>query len=124
MISHRQHHSNKRGPLNRGGFKMQTDDYNRRKLFWIGLIALFTAGMSASLRATIAGDIKADYLDAIDLLNSGKMIAEALGVSFLGFAITLFAGSPLLDTIGMKRMLGLAALGFIGAGSLPSSSSF
>ncbi len=101
---------------------MQTDDYNRRKLFWIGLIALFTAGMSASLRATIAGDIKADYLDAIDLLNSGKMIAEALGVSFLGFAITLFAGSPLLDTIGMKRMLGLAALGFIvGSGLIATS---
>lgn len=101
---------------------MQTDSYNRRKLFWIGLIALFTAGMSASLRATIAGDIKADYLDTIDLLNSGKMIAEALGVSFLGFAITLFAGSPLLDTIGMKRMLGLAATGFIiGSGLIATS---
>ncbi|MBV1901185.1 MAG: MFS transporter [Kordiimonadaceae bacterium] len=96
----------------------KTDIYNRRKLFWIGLIALFTAGMSASLRATIAGDIKSDYLDALDLLNSGKMIAEALGVSFLGFAITLFISSPLLDTIGMKRMLALAATGFIAGSGL------
>lgn len=89
------------------------DKYNRPRLFLIGLLALFTAGMSASLRAAVASDIKAVYLDSIDLLHSGMMIAEALGVAFLGFAITLFVGSPLLDIIGMKRMLTLAALGFV-----------
>ncbi|WP_204601977.1 MFS transporter [Paremcibacter congregatus] len=89
------------------------NEINRDRLFVISLLALFTAGMSAALRAAVAGDIKTSYLDGMDLAHSGALIAEALGVSFLGFAITLFLGSPLLDIIGMKRMLLIAAFCFI-----------
>ena len=82
---------------------------NRNKLFLIGVLALFTASMANALRATVAGDIKTTILDPIDILQSATMIAQALGVSFLGFAITLFVVSPLLDVIGMKRTLLIAA---------------
>lgn len=87
---------------------------NRNKLFWIGVLALFTASMANALRATVAGDIKTTILDPIDIVQSATMIAQALGVSFLGFAITLFVVSPLLDVIGMKRTLVIAALTTIG----------
>lgn len=87
---------------------------NRNKLFIISLIALFTSGLSAALRATIAGDIQGDYLDAIDLASSTMMIGEILGISFLGFACSLFLSSPLLDAIGMAKMIFVSAICFIG----------
>src|SRR5260370_16496267 len=34
------------------------------------------------------------------------MLCSALSVAFLGFAFTIAIGSPLLDTIGMGRLLG------------------
>ena len=88
-------------------------DLNRPLLFWIGVLALFTAAMSASLRATVASEIKTAVLDPIDLANSGAMIGETLGAAFLGFAFTLFGTSPLLDNIGMGRLLRVASLCFI-----------
>lgn len=87
---------------------------NRRRLFWIGVLALFTAAMSASLRAAVAGDIKSSVLDAIDMAQSATLIGSALGASFLGFAITVFAASPFLDIIGMRRMLFIAMFSFVG----------
>lgn len=87
---------------------------DRKKLFIISLIALFTSGFSAALRAAIASDIQGQYLDAIDLATSTIMIGEILGISFLGFAFSLFVSSPLLDAIGMSRLLRLSALCFIG----------
>ncbi|PHR91778.1 MAG: MFS transporter [Robiginitomaculum sp.] len=89
-------------------------EINRNKLFWIGVIALFTAGMNASLRGAVARDIKTEYLDGIDLVNSGAMIAQSLAAAFLGFALTLFFASPFLNAVGMKRMLAVAALCFVG----------
>jgi MFS family permease len=41
------------------------------------------------------------------------MVATALGVVFLGFAFTIAIGSPLLDFLGMGRLLGLSSLSFI-----------
>lgn len=93
-------------------------DIDRKKLFIISLIALFTSGLSAALRATIAADIQGEYLDSIDLARSTIMIGEILGISFLGFACSLFIASPLLDAIGMARMLFFSALCFIGGTAL------
>ncbi len=92
----------------------QGTEINKSKLFWIGVLALFTASMANALRATVAGDIKTTILDPIDMTQSATLIAQALGVSFLGFAITLFVVSPLLDVIGMKRTLIVASLTTIG----------
>jgi MFS family permease len=93
-------------------------EVDRPKLFLISLIALFTSGLSAALRAAIAGDLQGSYLDEIDLARSTIMIGEILGVSFLGFALTLFFSSPLLDALGMARLLIVSALCFMGGTSL------
>jgi Major Facilitator Superfamily len=100
---------------------------NRNRLFWVAVLGLFTAAVGASLRAGIAGQLKQQVFDGIDAAGSGVLTGEALGASFLGFALTLFCASPFLDLIGMRRMLMVAAGCFIvgsltvmGAGSIAS----
>jgi MFS family permease len=101
--------------------------YNKSRLFLVSLLALFTAGVAASLRASVADDLQRIFLDPIDKARSGEMIGAILGVPFLGFAITIAIGSPLLDAIGMGLLLPLSGVCFIGgtltivfAGSLAS----
>ena len=92
---------------------MQTDGYNRRAIFWICVLALFTAAVSFSIRTGASGAIKAAVLDPTVPLRSGEMIAAALGNSFLGFALSLLIISPLLDVFGAKRIILLASACFI-----------
>lgn len=82
-----------------------TETFDRRRLFWLSVLALFTAAMNTSLRAATAAGIKAQWIDPVAPADAGRLIGEALGASFLGFAITLFLTSALLDVIGAKRML-------------------
>ena len=102
-------------------------DANKAKLFLIGLFAITTAGISFSLRSSIAGDIQANLLNPLDPINSAAMLGSALGIAFLGFAITIALGSPMLDFLGMRLVLTFSALSFISgtlitifAGSLAS----
>ncbi|MCG9628635.1 MFS transporter [Vibrio mediterranei] len=83
------------------------------RIFLISVIAIFTSGLSFGLRGSVAGDIQSLYLDPFDSVNSAKMVGEILGVAFLGFSFTLFFSSPLLNIIGMGRMLLLASICFI-----------
>ena len=92
-------------------------EYNKSKLFVISVIALVTAGIAFSVRASIADELKTVFFDPVDPLNSAGMIGAALGVAFLGFALSIAIGSPLLDAIGMGRVLALACGCFV-AGSL------
>ena len=101
--------------------------FNTSRLFLVSVLALFTAGMAASLRASVANDLQRIFLDPINKDHSGEMIGAILGVPFLGFAITIASGSPLLDAIGMALLLPLSGICFIGgtliivfAGSLAS----
>jgi MFS family permease len=96
---------------------MATAPFNRGRLFWLSVLALFTAAMSASLRAATASGIKEQWIDPVATADAGRLIGEALGASFLGFAITLFITSALLDMIGTKRMLLACGACFI-AGTL------
>ncbi len=89
------------------------DGFDRRAIFWICVLALLSAAMSFSLRTGASGAIKAALFDPVDPLHSGEMIATALGYSFLGFALTLLAISPILDILGAKRVILLASLCFI-----------
>lgn len=86
---------------------------NARRLFWIGVLALFTAAFTISLRGAVSGDLKAVFLDPISLSSSGAMIGGVLGAGFTGFALTLFLTSPFLDHIGMGRMAIGSAVCFI-----------
>lgn len=90
-------------------------DPNVSRLFFLSSLALFTAGLSFSLRGAIAGGIDAEILSQMDAANSGRLTAEVLGIAFSGFACTLFFGSVFLERIGMGRSLFLAGLSlFVG----------
>ncbi|WP_395397091.1 MFS transporter [Novosphingobium sp. BL-8A] len=78
---------------------------NRQRLFWLSVLALFTASMSASLRAAVASSLKAQWIDPIAPISAGEMIGAALGSAFLGFSITVFVVSAVLDRIGIRRVL-------------------
>jgi MFS family permease len=89
-----------------------TEAYPARRIFVISTMALFTAGLSFSLRAAIIGAIEGEILTGIDPLRSGELAGTLLGTAFLGFAATLALGSAVLDRFGMGRMLATAGLCF------------
>ncbi len=86
---------------------------NHRSIFWISVLALFTAALANSVRAGAAGAMKTSLLDPIDAANSGQMIGTVLGNSFLGFALSLLVISPMLDRFGAKKVILFAAACFI-----------
>jgi MFS family permease len=91
--------------------------YNKSRLFLVSVLALFTAGVAASLRADVATDLQRIFFDPVDPIHSAGMIGSVLGVPFLGFALTIAIGSPLLDAIGMALLLPLSGVCFV-AGTL------
>lgn len=90
------------------------ETYHKGRLFWLGILALFTAAAGLAIRGAIASGLKAEWIDPIAPLQAGELIAAALGAAFLSFAITLFVASAFLDQIGMKRCLVAAGLCFFG----------
>lgn len=86
---------------------------DRRAVFWISVVALFTAALANAIRIGASGAIKAELFDPLDPAHSGELIASALGNSFLGFALALIVISPLLDRIGARRVILFASLCFI-----------
>lgn len=89
-----------------------SDQYNKRLLFHIGNLSIFMIGLGFAVRAAIAPDLQADIFNQIDMARSASMVGEALGATFIGFALTLLFGSALVDLVGMKRMLFLSATGY------------
>lgn len=92
---------------------MDNQNINRRSIFWICVLALFTSALSFSIRTGASGAIKEALLDGPMPMHSGEMIAAALGYSFLGFALCLLVVSPLLDVIGAKRVIVFASACYI-----------
>src|SRR5437867_7993187 len=86
--------------------------YNKKRLFLLSVIALTTTGIGFSIRGNIASELQVALFDPIDKLHSAEMVATALGVPFLGYACTIAIGSPLLDFIGMGRLLRVSSLCF------------
>ncbi|MEQ1883737.1 MAG: MFS transporter [Bryobacteraceae bacterium] len=90
--------------------------YHKNRLFAAGSLALAMSGIAASLRANTAADLQRIFLDPIDKAKSAEMIGAILGLPFLGYAVTIAIGSPLLDYIGMGLLLPLSGVLFsIGA---------
>jgi fucose permease len=93
-----------------------SERYSKSRLYLVSSLALAMAGIGASLRANTASDLQRVFFDPIDKTHSAEMIANILGLPFLGFALTIAIGSPLLDYIGMGLLLPLAGVCFaIGA---------
>lgn len=101
---------------------------NHKAIFWISVLALFTAAVANAIRGGASEAMKAELFDPTQAARSGELIASALGNAFLGFAISLLIISPLLDKIGAKRIILFAAACFVAGPALilfaPSAGSF
>jgi MFS family permease len=86
---------------------------NHRAIFWISVLALFTAALANAIRGGASEAMKAELFDPTAAARSGELIGSALGNAFLGFALSLLVISPLLDKIGAKRIIMFAAASFI-----------
>lgn len=86
---------------------------NARAIFWISVLALFTAAVANAIRGGASEAMKAELFDPTVAARSGEYIGTALGNAFLGFAISLLLISPLLDKIGGKRIILFAAACFV-----------
>jgi predicted MFS family arabinose efflux permease len=91
----------------------QGKPFNIRAIFWISVLALFTAALANAIRGGASEAMKAELFDPTAAARSGELIGSALGNAFLGFAISLLVISPLLDKIGAKRIILFAAASFI-----------
>jgi MFS family permease len=80
---------------------------HRMRLFVLSCIALTTAGMVFSIRATVMEDLGRTFG------IPSETVGWAVGAAFLAFAISVFIGSPMCDYLGMGRLLGLASVCFI-----------
>jgi predicted MFS family arabinose efflux permease len=104
----------------------QTD--NRKAIFWISVLALFTAALANAIRGGASEAMKQELFDPTAAERSGELIGSALGNAFLGFALSLLVISPLLDKIGAKRIIMFAAACFIAGPALilfaPSAGGF
>ncbi len=92
------------------GTQGRSDAVNVRLLFNIGIVALFTTGLSFSMRAAISTDIKAGIFDKLDPATAGATIGGLLGIAFLSSSITILLISAFLDRLGMKTTLTIAAI--------------
>ncbi len=77
---------------------------NPRRLFVASCIALVASAFSFVTR----GDILPALGSTFDLNQASR--GAIAGAAFLGMAISMFVGAPICDTLGMKKMLGLAFL--------------
>jgi hypothetical protein len=84
-----------------------------RLLFLVSTMALATAGVHFGIRSDVAEALRANLFEPVDRVNSGAMIGSALSVASLGFALSVGIGSPMLDWLGMGRLLALSSLCFI-----------
>lgn len=83
------------------------------QIFIAAFVTQFCMGVEVLLRLNAASALKHDFFDATNVLTSGAMIGEILGVLFLGFAIANLVMSPFVDAIGLRRVHILSLLVYL-----------
>ncbi|GAA4304458.1 MFS transporter [Compostibacter hankyongensis] len=78
-----------------------------KKLFFTSCLALIVTAMTFAIRAEIVTIWGADYQ------LTGKELGLIAGTAFWGFTLAQIFGGPLIDLIGMKRILTIAFIGHI-----------
>ena len=82
---------------------------NRNRLFLASCVALVTTSMVFSIRGDILDALGADFQ-----LNK-EQIGQILSPAFWGFTLSIIIGGSLVDLFGMRRLLMLSGIGYVGA---------
>jgi MFS family permease len=80
---------------------------NPSRLFTASCAALITTAMSFAIRGGATGD----WITQFNLTN--EQVGWVNGTAFWGFTLAMVFGGPLVDTLGFKRILGLAFVGHV-----------
>jgi len=80
---------------------------NPNRLFTASCAALITTAMSFALRGGATGD----WMTQFNL--TGEQAGWVNGTAFWGFTLAMMFGGPLVDTLGFKRILGIAFFGHL-----------
>ncbi len=78
---------------------------NPSRLFTASCVALITTAMSFALRGGATGD----WITQFNLTN--EQVGWVNGTGFWGFTLAMVFGGPLVDTLGFRRILGVAFAG-------------
>lgn len=73
--------------LGKGGSAVDGHNPGHRRLFFAANLAMFMIGLGFAVRANIAGSLQRELFDRLDLANSTRMVGQALGITFTGFAL-------------------------------------
>lgn len=82
-------------------------DTDRKGLFVASCVALLVTGMTFSIRAELLQPLGVEF----GLTNA--QLGFVASAAFLGFPLATFFGGPLVDVVGMGKMLKLALLGHV-----------
>jgi MFS family permease len=80
---------------------------NPARLFRASCLALIVTAMSFALRGGATGDWMAQF----NLSN--EQVGWVNGTAFWGFTLAMMFGGPLVDSLGFKRILGIAFFGHV-----------
>ena len=80
---------------------------NQTRLFRASCVALIVTAMSFALRGGATGD----WVTQFKLTN--EQVGWVNGTAFWGFTLAMMFGGPLVDTLGFKRILGIAFVGHL-----------
>ena len=80
---------------------------NPNRLFRASCVALITTAMSFAIRGGATGD----WVTQFHLTN--EQVGWVNGTAFWGFTLAMMFGGPLVDTLGFRRILGLAFVGHL-----------
>ncbi|WP_438479199.1 MFS transporter [Oleiharenicola lentus] len=78
---------------------------NPSRLFTASCVALIVTAMSFALRAEATGE----WIKEFNLNN--EQVGWVSGTAFWGFTLAMMFGGPLVDSLGFKRILGIAFVG-------------
>ncbi|WNJ21246.1 MFS transporter [Pontibacter sp. G13] len=78
---------------------------NRNLLFLASCLALISTSMSFAIR----GDLMGVWGDVFSLTS--EQVGWVTGTAFWGFTLAMVIGGPIVDIVGMKRIMGMAFVG-------------
>ncbi|MBL8300969.1 MAG: MFS transporter [Rhodanobacteraceae bacterium] len=94
------------------GHRVSTDA-NTERVMRLANLSIFTIGLGFAIRAGVAESLQKQVFEVVSPGHSGEMVGHALGMTFIGFALTLLAGSMIVDWIGSRRLLRISALAYL-----------
>src|SRR5450432_899994 len=85
--------------------QLQQNPMNQKRLFRASCVALIVTAMSFALRGGATGE----WIAQFKLTN--EQVGWVNGTAFWGFTLAMMFGGPLVDALGLGRILGVAFVG-------------